>query len=133
MHTYLVATAVAAMVALGGVAHAAQIASPVIFGSVAQDKAHCVILNGGTTPLTVTLKILNEYGGTEATETCGGPLGAGQFCARRIAIDNAGAYACSVTAGSVTNLRGALVFEEELLDPVWGSTFRRPIRSAPLR
>ena len=132
MRTLIVTLACAAVLALSGVSQAAQIASPPIFGTGDQDFAHCVVLNGGTTPLKVTLKILNEFGGTEATDNCGGPLGAGQFCARRIAIDNAGAYACIATAGSTTNLRGALTLEEEQPSPS-GGDFLRPIRSAPLR
>jgi hypothetical protein len=132
MRTLVVTMACAAVLALSGASQAAQIASPTIFGTGTQDKAHCVVLNGGTTPLTVTLKILNEFGGTEATDNCGGPLGAGQFCARRIAIDNAGAYACIATTRSTANLRGALALEEELPNPS-GGTFLRPIRSAPMR
>ena len=128
MKTLIVATAFAAALALSGVSQAAQISTPTIFGTGEQDKAHCIVLNGGTSPLAVTVKLLNEYGGTEATYSCSGPLGAGQFCALRRSIDNAGAYACIATAGSTTKLRGALILEEELLDPVWGTTFLRPVR-----
>ena len=78
----------------------------------------------------MTLKILNEFRGTEATDNCGGPLGAGQFCARRIAIDNAGAYACIATAGSTTNLRGALTLEENSRVPPVATSCAR---SAPRR
>jgi hypothetical protein len=132
MRTLVVTMACAAVLALSGMSQAAQIASPPIFGSGDQDFAHCIVLNGGTKPLTVTLKILNEFGGTEVTDGCGGPLGAGQFCARRIAINNADAYACIATAGSTANLRGALTLEEEQPDPS-GGEFLRPIRSEPMR
>ena len=133
MRTLIVATACAAVLALSSMSQAAQISTAMTFGTGNQDKAHCLVLNGGTSPLAVTVKLLNEYGGTEATDNCGGPLGAGQFCALRRSIDNAGAYACIATAGSTTNLRGALVLEEALLDPIWGTTFLRPVRSAPMR
>lgn len=133
MKTFIVVTACAAVLALSGLAQAAQISTPMLFGTGTQDKAHCLVLNGGTSPLAVTVTLRNEYGGTEATDTCGGPLGAGQFCALRRAIDNAGAYACIATAGSTASLRGTLVLEEALLDPVWGTTFLRPVRSAPMR
>ena len=133
MRTLIVAMACTAVLALSGVSQAAQISTPMIFGTGNQDKAHCVVVNGGTSPLAVTVKLLNEYGGTEATYNCHGPLGAEQFCALRRSIDNAGAYACIATAGSTANLRGALVLEEEVLDPFWGTTFLRPVKSAPMR
>jgi hypothetical protein len=132
MRTLVVTMACAAVLVLSGMSQAAQIASPPIFGTGDQDFAHCIVLNGGMTPLAVAVKIINEFGGTEATYNCSGPLGAGQFCALRRAIDNAGAYACVATAGSTANLRGALTLEEEQPDPS-GGEFLRPIRSEPMR
>ncbi len=135
MKTLILAMACAAVLALGGMSYAAQISSPTIFGTSSQDLAHCVVLNGGTSALTVALKIVNDFGGTEATSNCSGPLGAGQFCnlVARVTDSGSGVFACIATAGNVTNLRGTLVLEEELPDPVFGNLFRRPIRSAPMR
>ena len=133
MKTLVAATACAGVLVLSSWSQAAQMASPTIFGSGTQDRADCVVLNGGTTTLAVTVKLLDEYSNTVATSTCSEPLGAGQFCALSRPIDPAGAYACIVTAASVTNLRAALVIEEEVNDPIFGFTILRAIRSAPLR
>ena len=77
MRTLIVATAFATVLALSGVSQAAQISTPAIFGTHNQDMAHCLVVNGGTSPLDVTLKLINEYGGTEATYNCHGPLDRG--------------------------------------------------------
>jgi hypothetical protein len=133
MRTLVVVTAFVALLALGGVSEAAQISSPAIFGVATQEFAECVVLNGGNTPLNVTVKIINFYGVTARTYSCGGALGAGQFCSIS-APTNLGyaPWACVATAGSVTNLRGALTIHEELPDG-WGSYYLRSVRSAPLR
>jgi hypothetical protein len=135
MRTLIFAMACAAVLALSGVSQAAQIPTPAIFGNRNQDKAHCLVINGGTSPLAVTLKLINEYGGTEATYNCRGPLDPGEFCTLRTTITNAlaCAYACIATAGSTANIRGALVIEEKLIDPFWSTKFFRPVRSAPMR
>src|SRR5262245_9491090 len=133
MRTLAAVTACASVLALSSWSQAAQISSPTIFGSGTQDRADCVVLNGGTTTLAVTVTLLSEYGVTVGTSTCGEPLGAHQFCALSRPIDPAGAFACIVTASSVTNLRAALVIEEEVFDPIFGFTVLRAIRSAPLR
>jgi hypothetical protein len=135
MRTLIVAMACTAVLALSGVSQAAQISTPAIFGNHNQDQAHCLVVNGGTSPLAVTLKLINEYGGTEATYNCSGPPEPGEFCTLRRTISGAvaWAYACMATAGSTANLRGALVIEEQLIDPVWGTNFLRPVRSAPMR
>jgi hypothetical protein len=132
MRALVISVAAAGVLALGGVSSAAQISSPMIFFGGGQEKAHCVVLNGGDTPVAVTLTIINQFAGTEATESCDGPLGPGQFCAHRTAIDHPGAYACIASAGSVTKLRGALAIEEEAIDQ-FGGAYLRPVRSAPLR
>src|SRR5262245_40195652 len=133
MKALVAATACAGVLALSSWSQAAQMSSPTIFGSGTQDRADCVVLNGGTTALAVTVTLLSEYGVTVGTSTCDEPVGAGQFCALSRPIDSAGAYACIVTAPSVTNLRGALVLGEEVYDPIFGFTILRAIRSAPLR
>jgi hypothetical protein len=137
MRTRIAILACAAVLTLSGLAQAAQsatIATPMIFGTGEQDRADCLVLNGGTTPGTVALRIVDDFGQTVATSSCSGPLGAGQFCALRTPIDNAEAHACIATVeGATTNLRGTLVLEEKLTDPIWGTFFYRPVRSAPMR
>jgi len=132
MRTLIITLACAAVLALSGVSQAAQIASPILYGNEDQVFAQCIVVNSGTTPLTVTLKILDSFGLTVATDNCDGSLDAEEFCTRALAIDNQTAYACIATAGSVATLRGTLVLEEKVPNPSTGGTFRRPIRSAPL-
>jgi hypothetical protein len=132
MRTLIMAMTCAGVLALGGVTQAAQIATPTIFGSGEQDAAECAVFNGGTTALAVTVKILNEVGGREATYSCGGPVAPGQFCAVFRPIDNEGAFACVATAGSTASLRGALVLYEKVLDS-FGLFRFRAIRSSTLQ
>src|SRR5262245_28374483 len=94
MRTLVITLVCAAVLVLSSVSQAAQIASPILFGNKNQVFAHCVVVNSGTTPLTVTLKILDSFGLTVATDNCDGSLGAGGFCARAIPIDNQTAFAC---------------------------------------
>src|SRR5262245_1706571 len=131
MRTLIAAAASAAMLAWSGVSQAAQIASPMIFGNVEQDRAECVVLNGGTSPIAVTVKIVDEAGATKATSTCGGPLAAGEFCSLNIALGFVGPFGCTATAASVTNLRGALALEEQVLDS-FGLFQLHVVRTAPL-
>jgi hypothetical protein len=133
--TLIVAMAFAGMMALGGLARAARmIATPDIHGNFLQDFAECVVLNSGPRPLSVTVEILDNFGGTRATTDCSGPLGAGQFCSVGAVINNndPDASACIATAPSTTNLRGTLVLYEHDLDK-FGVSNLRPIRSAPLQ
>lgn len=53
--------AVVAALAIGGAAQAAeQIASPVVFGNHFQERAECVVMNAGTKPVPVTVKIVDD-------------------------------------------------------------------------
>ena len=124
--------ACAAVLALSGVSEAGQISSPVIYGALSQHRTHCTVLNGGTTAVAVTLKLVNDFYGLEATYNCGA-IPPGDFCSLSRVIDNSSAYACTATAGATSNLRGALVIEESVWDPVWQTFFQRPIRSAPMQ
>ena len=131
MRTLTVLATFAMVLTLTPLVHAAQISSPAIFGSLDQDRAECVIYNGGTGNLSVTIKILTESGTTQAERNCG-PVSAGGFCARSVAIDFGVAYACIATAGAIANLRGALVIQQQVPDG-FGGTYTFGIRSAPLR
>jgi hypothetical protein len=133
MKALLVVTAFVGLFALGGVSHAADMSSPGIFGVATQDLAECVVLNGGTKSLNVTVKIINFFGVTERTYNCGGPLAPGQFCATSTPTTLGFApYACVASAPSVASLRGALAIHEQVPDG-FGSFYLRTVRSAPLR
>ena len=133
MRTLLVATAVAGLLALSGVAQAAQIASPTIYGTADQVLAECAVINGGLTPLAITVKIVSEFGETIGPISCGGPtLAAGDACSLATLIDNSTAYACVASAASIANLRGGLVFHKHVQDSS-GILVLHPIRFAPLR
>src|SRR5262247_2449931 len=125
-------TACLLALAQSNVGHAAEIASAAIFGSDYQSQAECVVLNGGTGSLNVTVKILIESGEARKTYNCGGPVDAGEFCAATAVIARGKAYACVATAASVAALRGALVIQELTPDGS-GGFYWRAIRSSPLR
>ena len=132
MRAFIIALAGAGVLALSGVSPAAQISSPMVFGNVSQDRAECVVVNGGTAPLTVTLKIVDEAGATKVTSNCDGSIPAGDFCDLIMPVGFVGAFSCTATAPSVTNLRGALVLEDKVLDS-FGLFQFRAIRSEQLR
>src|SRR5262245_48978603 len=89
MRTLIAAIACAAALAWGGVSQAAQLASPTIYGNAEQFLAECAIINGGTGPQAVNVKIISEFGDTVGSESCGGPtLAAGDACSLSLAIDN---------------------------------------------
>jgi hypothetical protein len=129
--TLIVAVVCAAALASSGHSEAAQISSPIIFGNVDQARAECVVINGGTTALVVTLKIIDAAGALKTMSSCDGSLAAGDFCALTMPIGFIGPFACTATAGSVANLRGAIVLEDAVIDS-FGLLQFRAIRSAPL-
>jgi len=132
MKTLIVAMAGAALLGSGGPSEAAQISSPMIFGNVPQAEAECVVVNGGTSPIQVTLAIVDELGAVKTMTTCGGPVPAGDFCTLSMPIPFIGPFACTATAGSTANLRGALVLEDKVLDS-FGLFQFRAFRSEPLQ
>jgi len=132
MRTLIVAIACAGVLAWSGSSQAAQISTPTIFGNVDQALAECVVINGGTTALAVTLKIVDAAGATKTTSNCDGSLAAGNFCTLIMPVGFVGPVACTATAGAITNLRGALVLEDQVVDS-FGLLRFRAIRSEPLR
>jgi len=132
MRTLIIIAACAGLLALSGVSDAAQMASPSIFGSIEQFKAECSIVNAGTSPQAVTIRIYDDFGTLFGTSTCDGTVPPGGFCALTVSIENAEAYACVATAGATGNLRGSLVLHRRLLDS-FGLFYFDPVRSAPLR
>jgi hypothetical protein len=130
MNTRILPAVVAATFGFAAVAHAATISSPAIFGSHAQDRATCVVLNTGAQPVQVTLRILDESGGTVHSGT--GVVQPGQFIVLMFGINFGVAYACNATAATVGTLSGALTISEEV-DDGFGGEHHRAIRSAPLR
>jgi hypothetical protein len=118
------------LLALSAAAHAATMASATIFGGHAQTFARCTALNGGTTPITVTLKILSDAGAVldSATQT----LAPGEFMAVAEGIVSGLPHSCTATSGaSLANVRAVLV----ILEPAvyQGNSILRPMRSAALR
>ena len=111
-------------------ANAAQIASPAIFGAHTQTGAMCAIYNAGTTPLTVTLRILDESGGVVKSQA--GTLQPGEFGSIFTSISFGVAYACSANASGVSNLRGTMIIMQHYIDDFGGGA-NRSIRSAQLR
>lgn len=138
MRTFIAATALATVLALTGASQAAEISSPGIFGVVFQFMAECVVYNAGKTPLQVTVKIVGHNGSSLETYNCGGPLGAGQFCAVNagwgdgLPLDDGIPVACVATAPSVANLRGTMVIQERVPDDFGGFSLQG-MRSTPLR
>jgi hypothetical protein len=138
MKTLVVAVACAGVLALSGVARAAQISSPGIFGIEFQSLAECVVFNGGATPLAVKVQILSRSGSAMRTEHCDGSLGPGQFCvavagtSQGLPIGDGFPVSCIATAASTANLRGALTIHDRVVNE-WGTLDFRPVRSAPLQ
>jgi hypothetical protein len=131
MKALFAATAFAALLGLAGVSDAAQIITPNVTAAATSDRAECIVVNAGVTPVTVTVKLLNETGYTEASYNCGGPLGPGQFCALNRPAAGIVGYHCAATASSIAKLRGSIVILEEQLDS-YGLIRARAIRSAPM-
>ena len=97
-----------------GVCQAGQIASAPIYAGFTQHVAFCLVYNGGTTTQHVTPAIFDENGTaqTGVNTSCLDPLLPGEYCAiAKINISNNVAYACAVTAGNVTNLRGTMILQ----------------------
>lgn len=128
MRTSVIVTTLACLLGLTGLAQAATLASPAIFGGFAQDRAQCLIGNIGTTAVSVTVRILDESGNTVAGGTPTTVPPGSAFSVFAAPIGFGVAYACSATAGTVTNLRGTLI----LLDTVDPGDFE-PVRSVELR
>ena len=121
---------VVCLLGFSAAAHAATLASPSIFGSHAQSVARCTALNGGSVPITLTVKILTESGAVWDSRTI--TLAPGDFTALTEPIQIGVAYSCTVTAGvSLANVRAALIIDEPV--EYQGSFVPRPIRSAALR
>ena len=132
MKTLIVTAAFASVLALSGLAHAAQISSPLIFGGHFQELAECVVLNAGTRPVTVTsVKIVDDNGQTRSSQTCAGPLAAGEFCQIVAHIDFNNSFGCVVTAPSTTSLRASVVLDQFAFDDFFVKNVR-PMTSAPL-
>lgn len=66
MKTSVIVTTIACLLGITGLAQAATIASPAIFGAFVQDKAQCLIGNTGTAAVSVTVRILDESGNVVA-------------------------------------------------------------------
>jgi hypothetical protein len=114
----------ACMFGFAGACHAAQIASSATAAAPSQTAALCLVYNGGSTPQTVRVQLFDEAGTVlKDSGTC--HASGGQFCQIAIGgISNDNAYACAATAASVTQLRGAIILQDNS---------HISLRSAPLR
>src|SRR5262245_30993593 len=108
------------VVLVAGAAYAGGlIASPSIYGSYAQSKAHCFIMNIGEKPVPVQAAIFDESGNPllSSSNTCtGAPIASGSFCSVSVnGIPNGVAFACSatVTSGSAKYLRGTFTLTDQ--------------------
>lgn len=110
MKTSVVLTAIACVLGFAGASHAALLASPSIYGSVAQTSAECVIGNTGPVPVSVTVHILDESGNiVPASSSCRSAIEAGFVCSVFANIPNGVAFACTAdVAGSASRIRGSL-------------------------
>ena len=135
MRTSLMLTAIACLLGFTSLSHADQtIASPAIFGSLAQDRARCLIGNLGTNSVSVDVNIFDESGNiVPASTSCLSPVEPHFICSVTATISAGAAYACSATtSGKAKNLRGTLVLTDRVLDGFGGSK-DVPLRSAELR
>jgi hypothetical protein len=129
MKSSIVSAVAGCILGLSGLADAAQIASPTIYGAFHQDTAECVVRNVGKSNVTVDVKILDESGNAVASNgNCTAPITPGYYCFTRTPISAGVAYACTATlAGSAKDLRASLV----LIDDLGSDEF--PLRSVNLR
>jgi hypothetical protein len=119
------------MFGFASVCHAAQIASPAIYGGLSQTVGLCIVYNAGSTTQTVQVQLFDEAGTVLAASgpcqaTPNTASGSGQFCSIAIGgpqVVNNKAYACAARASNVTNLRGSIILQEP----------HASLRSAPLR
>lgn len=118
------------LLSTAGFAEAGTIASPAIYWSPGQERATCTIRNVGKIAVSVEVAILTESGDALSLfpDTCNGvSLTPGTACSvTHFGIANGVAFACSATASSVKNLRGAMFIQEAGFNV-------NPRRSAPLR
>jgi len=125
MRISTVLTAVAGVLALAGVSHAGQIASPAIYGSFAQAHAECVVGNFSDNPVAVQVSILDESGNPVPSSTsCNAPIEAHFICQVTANIANGVAYACSVKSGSIAKVRAALTLSDSGFFPVKSAALR---------
>ena len=126
MKALRVMAACVGVLVFSGSADAATLFSPSIFGAHSQDRAHCVVVNGGTTIVSVVMRIVDESGGTVASRP--DVIHPGGFASVDSFIPFGVAHACVVTTSDpVVNLRAAITIVERI-----GFT-ERPLRSASLR
>ena len=126
MKPFALSIAALSIAALSTVAHAAQIASPAIYGSTLQRSAQCVIGNTSTKPIAVDVRIVDEAGNAYTPTNQCGTIEPSFLCSAFINnIPNNQAVACTATAqGSTSKLRGNLtIFDAQ----------GNPLRTEPLR
>lgn len=125
MRISTVLTAAACVLALAGVSHAGQIASPAIYGAYTQAHAECVIGNLSDNPVSVQVNILDESGNPVPSSTsCNGPIEPHFICQVSANISNGVAYACAAKSASLAKLRAALTLSDANYFPVKSAALR---------
>jgi len=109
MRITVLLTTLACVLGLSGTGRAAQIASPTIYGATSQKTAQCTIGNLGTTPVSVTVNIVDESGAVVSTDSHCGIVEPSFLCqVAAIGIPTGSAFACTAkTSGSTAKLRGS--------------------------
>jgi hypothetical protein len=129
MKSSIVSAVAGCILGLAGLADAAQIASPTIYGAFHQDTAECIVRNVGKANVTLDVNILDESGNVvPAGGNCAAAITPGDYCFERASIGSGVAYACTATLqGSAKDLRANFVLIDDL-----GSD-ELPLRSVALR
>jgi len=109
MRSSLIVSAIGCLLGLAGSAHAAQLASATIYGAFSQHTAQCAIANVGTTPIFVTVNIVDESGNVVPTSEHCGTVQPGLLCeVFASSISTSSAFACTATTkGNTGKLRGS--------------------------
>lgn len=122
MKTYVAGTVFAMLLGLASLAQAAQLTSPPLtthpFATNHTNSGTCRIRNTGTTPVTVTVSLFSNNATVPINDFCQGDgqprtLAGGQSCFVSAFLPDDSFAACSVTARTVTNLRGTLEVQED--------------------
>jgi hypothetical protein len=106
MKTFAVGTAFAVVLGLAGLVEAAQLLSPPLPTGVGTSGS-CFIRNTGASSINVQVSIVSNNGSVLVFDGCyDAPLRAGRTCQVLVDLPDASYAACSVTAATVSKLRG---------------------------
>jgi hypothetical protein len=109
MRSYVTVTATAGLLGLATLAQAAQLLGPPL-PTGTRNTGVCRVLNTGTTPVNLEVALIsNNDLGVGVENSCNGaPLPGGRTCLVLANLPDSSYVTCSVTAPSVSKLRGTL-------------------------